>query len=70
MAENPDLSYYEYDADEWEKALTLNVGTSYICRSCGHLVMVTKGGIGKMEHSCCGKPMEKVECTSEGETGE
>ncbi len=61
MEENPDLSYYEYDADEWEKALALNVGVSYVCRTCGQLVMVTKGGIGKMEHACCGKLMEKLE---------
>jgi len=61
MPEEPDLSYYEYDADEWEKALSLNLGTSYVCRTCGQLIMVTKGGIGKMEHTCCGKLMEKLE---------
>ena len=67
MEENPELSYYEYDADEWEKALALNVGTSYVCRTCGQLIMVTKGGIGKMEHKCCGALMEKVEPCAEEE---
>ena len=45
---------------EWEKALTIHVGTAYACRKCGNLVMVTRGGVGVMQLKCCGNPMERV----------
>jgi desulfoferrodoxin-like iron-binding protein len=46
--------------DDWERALTINVGEAYACRQCENLVMVTKGGIGVLDLVCCGIPMEKV----------
>ena len=51
----------EWELTDWEQALTIHVGTAYVCRECENLVMVTRGGVGVMELICCGKPMEKVE---------
>jgi desulfoferrodoxin-like iron-binding protein len=50
------------DADlaGWEQALAIEVGTSYLCRTCGNVVMVTRGGVGVMELVCCGVPMERI----------
>jgi hypothetical protein len=55
----------EYGLEDWEEALTIEVGTAYACRGCQNLVMVTKGGIGVMELTCCGRPMEVVEPSAE-----
>ncbi len=60
MPEASGVTPGDWDLDQWEKALTIHVGTTYVCRRCENLVMVTKGGIGVMELVCCGKPMEKV----------
>jgi hypothetical protein len=51
----------EWDLGDWEKVLTIHVGTAYVCRQCRNIVMVTKGGVGVMDLRCCGAPMEKVE---------
>jgi desulfoferrodoxin-like iron-binding protein len=32
------------------------VGKQYTCKKCGNVLVVTKGGEGKMK--CCGEPME------------
>jgi hypothetical protein len=64
MAEYPETAPPEWGLGEWEDALTIHVGTAYLCRQCQNIVMVTKGGIGVMELICCGKPMEKVEPSS------
>ena len=45
---------------DWEKALTLKVGTAFACRECGNLVMLTRGGVGVLDLKCCGKPMEEI----------
>lgn len=50
----------EWDLGDWEKVLTINVGTAYACRECHNLVMITRGGIGLMQLTCCGKPMVKM----------
>jgi desulfoferrodoxin-like iron-binding protein len=50
----------EWDLGEWEKVLTINVGTVYVCRGCGNIVIVTKGGVGLLDLVCCGKPMERA----------
>ena len=55
----PETPPPEWNLEEWESALTIHVGTTYACRECGNLVIVTKGGVGVMEMTCCGKPMEK-----------
>jgi hypothetical protein len=60
MTDYPETPPPEWDLGAWEQALTIHVGTSYACRQCGNLVMVTKGGVGVMEMVCCGKPMEKL----------
>jgi len=49
-----------WDLNEWEDALTLRVGTTYVCRVCGNVVMVSKGGVGVLDLVCCGKPMEQT----------
>jgi len=49
-----------WDLNEWEDALTLRVGATYVCRACGNVVMVSKGGIGVLDIVCCGKPMEQA----------
>jgi desulfoferrodoxin-like iron-binding protein len=51
----------DWTLDDWERALTLRVGQAYVCRACGNLVMVTRGGVGVLDLRCCGKPMEKVQ---------
>jgi len=60
MADQPESISSEYNLEDWERALTIHVGTAYACRGCNNLVMVTKGGVGVMELNCCGKPMAKV----------
>jgi desulfoferrodoxin-like iron-binding protein len=50
----------EWSLGEWEEALTIHVGTAYVCRVCGNVVMVTRGGVGVMQLACCGQPMEEV----------
>ena len=56
--------------DDWEKALTLRVGTAYACRECGNLLMVTKGGVGVLDLVCCGKPMEMLRPNESQEAGQ
>lgn len=51
----------EWDLGDWERVLNINVGTVYVCRECENIVIVTRGGVGMLELTCCGKPMEKVE---------
>ena len=50
----------EWDLEAWVKALTIEVGTAWACKGCGNLVMVTRGGVGVMELTCCGAPMRRV----------
>lgn len=51
----------EWDLGDWEQALTIHVGTLYACRECGNLAVVTRGGLGIMEMTCCAKPMQKID---------
>ena len=60
MSQTPEHAPADWDLDDWEQALTLHVGATYVCRECGNVVMVTRGGIGVMDLHCCGEPMEKV----------
>ena len=61
MSNVPETAPSEWNLGEWEQALTIKVGTAYVCRICDNLVMVTRGGIGILDMVCCGQPME--ECT-------
>ncbi len=61
MAKTPPQKPAEWDLGEWEQALTIQVGTAYVCRICGNVVMVVRGGTGVMQLVCCGRPMEKIE---------
>ena len=65
-----DASLSDWNTRDWERALTIHVGTAHICRVCQNLVMVTKGGVGVMELVCCGKPMEKVSLDKAEESGQ
>jgi hypothetical protein len=58
-----DWNLGDWNVGDWEKALTIHVGTAYICRICNNLVMITRGGVGVMELVCCGRPMEKLEAS-------
>lgn len=69
MNDAPETTPPERDLGEWELALTIDVGTAYVCRACGNLVMVTKGGLGTLDLVCCGKPMEKLKCRPQSEGG-
>jgi desulfoferrodoxin-like iron-binding protein len=51
----------DWDLEEWEQALTIDVGAAYVCRHCGNVVMVTRGGVGVMELICCGTPMDRID---------
>lgn len=64
-SELPESPPPEWNLGEWEDVLNIEVGTAYACRQCGNLVMVTRGGVGIMKLTCCGQPMDRVEC---GET--
>ena len=55
-----------WDLNEWEAAFTLRVGTTYVCRTCGNVVMVSKGGVGVLDLVCCGKPMERTRARNAG----
>lgn len=66
---NRDDSAGDWDLEEWEQALTINVGSSFVCRKCGNIVMVTRGGVGVMELVCCGVLMERVETKAGGGAG-
>ncbi|MCY2929333.1 MAG: hypothetical protein NTV86_07520 [Planctomycetota bacterium] len=59
----------DWDLGDWEKALTIRVGTAHVCRHCGNLVMVTRGGVGVMELRCCGHVMEQEHLPSRGGKG-
>lgn len=69
MKEYAEDASQQWDLDAWQDALTIHVGTAYACRECGNLVMVTKGGVGVMRLTCCGRPMDKVR-TDEGQAAE
>lgn len=56
----PRQSEEKWNLGEWEEALTIDVGASFICRECGNVVMVTRGGVGILDLVCCDKPMERV----------
>ena len=49
--------YPEWTVDQWEQAWTIHVGKTYCCSVCGNMIMVTKGGVGVLEPSCCEVPM-------------
>lgn len=66
MADNNEATMPDWGLKEWENALTIKVGTSYACRTCGNLVMVTKGGVGVMDLKCCGRQMEHIVPQEEG----
>ena len=51
----------EYRLEDWVNAFSIHVGTAYACDNCHNLVMVTKGGVGVLELSCCGKPMQRLQ---------
>ena len=59
MDDMPEVPPPDWDLGDWEQALTIEVGTSYACPTCGNLVMVTRGGVGILELVCCGEPMEE-----------
>lgn len=61
MAKQNDGQAADWDLEEWEQALSINVGTAYVCRVCGNVVMVTRGGVGVMELICCGVQMDKID---------
>jgi len=60
MSDYPEGPPPEWDLGDWEQALTIHVGTTYVCRKCQNIVMVTRGGVGVMQLICCGRPMEAV----------
>ena len=60
MQNNEETNVPDWGLEEWEKAITIKVGSSFVCRNCGNIVMVTKGGVGVLDLKCCGKQMEPV----------
>jgi desulfoferrodoxin-like iron-binding protein len=60
MSDLPQKPPPGWNLGDWEKVLTIHVGAAYGCRKCGNLVMVTRGGIGTLELTCCREPMEKI----------
>lgn len=66
MSHREDEKPDDWDLEEWEGALTIQVGSAFVCRICGNIVMVTRGGVGVMELVCCGVPMEKIDSQKRG----
>jgi hypothetical protein len=64
--DDPKDAMADYGLDDWEKALTINVGAVYICRKCANRVMVTRGGLGSLDLVCCGHAMERVQARGAG----
>jgi len=62
-----DVRQMHWDLGEWEEALTINVGSAYGCRVCGNLVMVTKGGVGVLQLTCCGEAMSRLGSAAKGQ---
>ena len=60
MSEYPETAPPDWDLGDWERVLTITVGSEYVCRICQNLVMVTRGGVGNLELICCGQQMEEV----------
>ena len=60
MSEYPETAPPDWDLGDWERVLTIKVGSAYVCRICQNLVMVTRGGVGNLELICCGQQMEEV----------
>jgi hypothetical protein len=58
---NTDYTTSEWSREEWERAWKLSVGAAYGCGKCGSVIMITKGGVGTLEPSCCGEPMKLFE---------
>jgi hypothetical protein len=50
----------EWNPDQWKKAWSIHVGKAYACKTCGSMIMVTKGGTGVLQPICCGKPMREI----------
>ena len=69
MSEGLGESAGDWDLAQWEEALTIHVGTTYACRACHNLVMVTRGGVGVVQLVCCGKPMEKIQSPDADQAG-
>ncbi len=65
MDNPPETAPDEWGLGDWEEALTIKVGTTYVCRTCQNIVMVTRGGIGVLDLVCCGQPMEEVATAEE-----
>lgn len=55
------LSEPEWSVSEWTKGWTIHVGKAYVCRKCGTMIMVTKGGVGNLEPKCCSTDMVLTE---------
>ncbi len=56
----------DWELEEWQQALTINVGAAYVCHACGNVVMISRGGVGVMELKCCGEWMERVNAPAGG----
>lgn len=59
--EGQDYTTSEWTREEWEQAWHLNVGNAYGCKTCGSVIMITKGGVGTLEPFCCGDLMKLLE---------
>jgi len=70
MRQFPERPPAEWNLGDWERVLTIKVGSAYACRQCENLVMVTRGGVGIMQLVCCGRPMERVGPGGEAERRE
>lgn len=71
MDDTPTTPPSDWGLGDWESALTIRVGTTYVCRQCENIVMVTRGGVGVLELTCCGEPMEEIEIdAADAEEGE
>jgi hypothetical protein len=66
MTDVNDVRAMRWDLGDWEDSLNIDVGSSYICKKCNNIAMVTKGGLGVLQLGCCGQLMEKVPSCGDG----
>ena len=67
MTDVNDVRAMRWDLGDWEDSLSIEVGSVYCCRVCENVAMVTKGGLGILQLSCCGQSVEIVSADKDGE---
>ncbi len=60
MSKEKEVFTGEWTPEQWQAAWNIQVGRVFACRTCGTMVIVSRGGVGNLEPICCKKMMELV----------